>query len=48
MAMLPIALAAVLAVLVLGFVFVPLARGRTARRTGRDVLARAVYRDQLA
>ncbi len=46
--MLPIALAAVLAVLVLGFVFVPLARGRTARRTGRDVLARAVYRDQLA
>jgi cytochrome c-type biogenesis protein CcmH len=48
MAMLPIALAAVLALLVLGFVFVPLARGRAARRTGRDVLARAVYRDQLA
>jgi cytochrome c-type biogenesis protein CcmH len=47
MAMLPMALAAVLAVLVLGFVFVPLARGRAVRRAGRDALARAVYRDQL-
>jgi cytochrome c-type biogenesis protein CcmH len=46
--MLPLALSAVLAVLVLGFVFVPLARGRAVRRTGRDAIARAVYRDQLA
>jgi len=42
------ALSAVLAVLVLGFVLVPMARGSAVRRTGRDALARAVYRDQLA
>jgi len=41
------AVSAVLAVIVLGFVFVPLARGFAVRRTGRDALARAVYRDQL-
>jgi cytochrome c-type biogenesis protein CcmH len=48
MAMLPMALSGVLALLVLGFVLVPLARGRAVRGAGRDALARAVYRDQLA
>ncbi|HXE16473.1 MAG TPA: c-type cytochrome biogenesis protein CcmI [Stellaceae bacterium] len=42
------ALLAVLAILVLGFVFVPLARGRAARGRDRNIFARAVYRDQLA
>jgi cytochrome c-type biogenesis protein CcmH len=46
--MLPVALSAVLAALVVGFVFVPLARGRGVRPAGRDAVARAVYRDQLA
>jgi len=41
-------LLAVLAIVVLGFVFVPLARGRAARGRDRNVFARAVYRDQLA
>ena len=43
-----IVLLAALVLLVLGFVFVPLARGRAARAAGRDSFARAVYRDQLA
>jgi len=47
MTLISIALPAALAVIVLGFVLVPLARGFAVRRGGRDVLARAVYRDQL-
>jgi cytochrome c-type biogenesis protein CcmH len=43
-----IVLLAVLAFVVLAFVFVPLARGRAARKADRDTFARAVYRDQLA
>jgi cytochrome c-type biogenesis protein CcmH len=43
-----IVLLAALVLLVLGFVFVPLARCRAARAVGRDSFARAVYRDQLA
>lgn len=45
---LSLVLLAVLAIVVLGFVFVPLARGRAARGRDRNVFARAVYRDQLA
>ncbi|MGH6981890.1 MAG: c-type cytochrome biogenesis protein CcmI [Stellaceae bacterium] len=45
---LPVVLLAALAVLVLGFVFVPLARGRAAGGRDRNLFARAVYRDQLA
>lgn len=44
---LPLALLVVLAIVVLGFVFVPLARGRAARGRDRNVFARVVYRDQL-
>jgi len=36
-----------LAVIVLGFVFVPLARGQARRAAPRATFARAVYRDQL-
>ena len=43
-----IVLLAALALLVLGFVFVPLARGQAARAADRNSFARAVYRDQLA
>ncbi len=39
---------AALAFLVLGFVFVPLARGRAPRAADRNSFAREVYRDQLA
>jgi cytochrome c-type biogenesis protein CcmH len=41
-------LLAALAVVVLGFVFVPLAQGRAPRAAERARFARAVYRDQLA
>jgi cytochrome c-type biogenesis protein CcmH len=47
-AMVLIVVLAVLAVTVLGFVFLPLARGRAARGADRETFARAVYRDQLA
>ncbi len=39
---------AALALIVLGFVFFPLARGRAGRDSSREKMARGVYRDQLA
>jgi cytochrome c-type biogenesis protein CcmH len=47
-ALLLIGLAAILVIVVLLFVFVPLARGRAASAKPRETFARAVYRDQLA
>ncbi len=47
MAILSLVLLLLLALVVLSFVFVPLARGRAAPTTGRTTFARAVYRDQL-
>lgn len=47
MAILSLVLLALLALVVLSFVFVPLARGTAGRTAGRSLFARAVYRDQL-
>lgn len=47
MAILSLVLLALLALVVLSFVFVPLARGTAGRTAGRSFFARAVYRDQL-
>lgn len=43
-----IVLLALLVLVVLSFVFLPLARGRVARTATRETFARAVYRDQLS
>jgi cytochrome c-type biogenesis protein CcmH len=48
MAILSLVLLVLLALVVLSFVFVPLARGRAAGMAGRAAFARAVYRDQLS
>jgi cytochrome c-type biogenesis protein CcmH len=48
MDLIPLAIVlAALAAIVLGFVFVPLARGHAGGGAGREIYARAVYRDQL-
>lgn len=47
MAILSLVLLVLLALVMLSFVFVPLARGSATRTAGRTAFARAVYRDQL-